>query len=135
LAALAGGDVSVVITSVSESGSLEDLGVVPGKIFEAIGLRKPLLAIAPPGSDLETILTTSGLGERFSGTEIEPMAKFLADLVNGRAVAVSAPEEYSWPEIGEMVHDVLRGVVAGSRSLAPARPQPATCWTLSELDC
>jgi hypothetical protein len=83
-----------------------------------------VLAIAPPGSDLEAILTTSGLGERFSGSEIEPMAKFIAELVNGRSVAVRAPDKYSWADIGETAHAVLRGVAAGSFSSAAELPQP-----------
>jgi len=112
LAALAGADLSIVITSVRESGSFADLGVVTGKVFEAIGLKKPVLAIAPRGSDLEKILTTSGLGQRFSGAEVELMARFIADLVNGRRVVPREPENYSWTEIGDNVDAVLRGIVA-----------------------
>ena len=119
LAAVAGAGVCVVITSVSETGSREDLGIVTGKVFEAIGLRRPVVAIAPPGSDLEIVLKTSGLGERFSGTEIEPLARFLGELVNGRTVSPHAPERYSWPEIGEKVHHVLRDVVRRAPLASP----------------
>jgi glycosyltransferase involved in cell wall biosynthesis len=109
--AVAGAGVSIVITSVHEKGSLEDLGVVTGKVFEAIGLKTPVLAIAPQGSDLESILKTSGLGARFSGGEVEAMSNFLAELVNGRPLVPRMPEAYSWEAIGESIHSVLQRVV------------------------
>ena len=38
-----GAGLAVVITSVNEPASLEDKGIVPAKIFEAIGLGTPTL--------------------------------------------------------------------------------------------
>src|SRR5262249_48952627 len=45
LAAVRGANIAVVITSVSAQGSLQDNGVVTGKVFEAIGVGAPILAI------------------------------------------------------------------------------------------
>ncbi|HMF09331.1 MAG TPA: glycosyltransferase, partial [Thermoanaerobaculia bacterium] len=119
LAAVAGAGVCVVITSIYETGTREDLGVVTGKVFEAIGLRKPVLAIAPPGSDLERVLATSGFGRCFSGTEIEPMARYLAELAEGHRAPVREPDRYSWPSVGEAVDRVLRRVAFRGESREP----------------
>jgi hypothetical protein len=123
--AVAGAGVSVVITSVHEKGSREDLGVVTGKVFEAIGLRTPVLAIAPRGSDLEPILKTSGLGARFSGAQVEEMSNFLADLIDGHSLDSRRPEAYSWDSIGETVHGVLRQIVVEQSSLRRRTPLSA----------
>jgi glycosyltransferase involved in cell wall biosynthesis len=133
LAATAGAGVSIVITSVSETASREDLGIVTGKVFESIGLRKLVLAIAPRGSDLEPILTSSGTGLRFSGSEIEPMAKFLAEAIKGTAsIDAQRPEQYSWPEIGETVHELLSSVIAkkGEHSVENSR---RVAWALPDV--
>src|SRR6476660_703333 len=51
LSAVRGAGVTVVITTVHESALPEEKGIVPGKIFETIGLGSPTLVIAPAGSN------------------------------------------------------------------------------------
>src|SRR5262249_24201141 len=82
LAAVRGANVAVVMSCIYERASLQDRGVVTGKVFEAIGCGTPLLVIAPQGSDLEGILAVTGLGKRFAGTEIDRIAAFLHDAMN-----------------------------------------------------
>src|SRR5262249_17999558 len=56
LSAIRGANLAVVITSVQENVSLRFGAMVPGKLFEIIGLGTPILLIAPPGTDAEVIL-------------------------------------------------------------------------------
>jgi glycosyltransferase involved in cell wall biosynthesis len=110
LSAVKGAGVSVVITSIEESAPVEDRGIVTGKVFDAIGLRTPLLAVAPAGSDLEVILDCSGLGRRFAGTEVKEMADFLKEAIAGRYPAPRNPEAFAWPLLVERLDDILHSV-------------------------
>src|SRR5262249_7532417 len=90
LAAVAGAGVAVVVTSISRKGSLEDRGIVTGKLFEALGLGTRTLLIAPDDSDAENILETSNLGCRFSGDDTEGIAAFLSAAMCNRIPERSA---------------------------------------------
>lgn len=107
LAALRGSGLSVVVTSIEPEGSLEDRSIVTGKIFEAVGLGKPSLVIAPRGSDLEGILRQTGLGRSFTGDQVEEMASFLEECIQGVATSVPTPDLYSWSSIADRLHEVL----------------------------
>jgi glycosyltransferase involved in cell wall biosynthesis len=131
LAAVRGANLAVVISSVYEEATLEEKGIVTGKVFEEIGLRTPLLVIAPAGSDLDGILAATGLGKRFAGTEIDAMAAFLLERMRGGAPKPRDTDVYSWETIGRQLDDVLRGALfrkeagdAGARRRPPARSLP-----------
>jgi glycosyltransferase involved in cell wall biosynthesis len=111
LSAVRGANVAVVISSVYAQGSLQDKGIVTGKVFEAIGLGTPLLAIAPEGSDLEGVLSLTGLGKRFTGEEVEGMAVFLRDAMNGGTPLDFSSEPFSWATIVDQLDGVLREAV------------------------
>ena len=108
LAAMWGANIAVVISSVYEHGSLEDKGIVTGKIFDAIGVGAPLLVIAPKGSDLDGILAVTGLGQRFAGTEVDQIAEFLRNAMNGGAPRALKREPFSWAIIVEELDRALR---------------------------
>ena len=108
LSAVKGASLAVVITSVDEEGSLEDKGIVTGKIFDAIGVGTPVLLIAPNGSDATAITETTGLVKSFTGTEIQGMASFLKDVVCGRAPKPKNIEVCSWTTISRTLDAVLR---------------------------
>ena len=55
VSAVSGASVAVIVHSIADDGTQEDLGVVPGKTFEPLGLGVPILLIAPPGSDVHEI--------------------------------------------------------------------------------
>ena len=65
LSAIRGAGLAVVITSVFDDATMEDRGIVTGKVFDAIGLGTPLLAIAPPGKRLGRRAGHSGTGSAF----------------------------------------------------------------------
>lgn len=112
LRAVRGAAMAAVVTSVARDGSPEERGVVTGKVFEAIGLRTPILAIAPPGSDLEAVLSTAGLGRRFSGDDVDGIAEYLAEAIAGRVLAPREPEAFDWARLGPRLDRILRGVLA-----------------------
>ncbi len=116
LSAIKGAGMAVVVTSVQDTASAEDRGIVTGKVFDAIGLGTPFLAVAPPGSDLDQIVETTGLGRRFSGTESEKIAAFLAEAMAGRAPGPKRPEAYSWPLLVPRLDEILRVVLTQSKS-------------------
>lgn len=107
LSALRGANIAVVITSVAENASIEQKGIITGKIFEAIGLRIPLLIIAPPGSDVEAIAEVAGLGRCFRASDTEGVIAFLIDALHGRVPAARRPEQFSWASIGRAMDSVL----------------------------
>jgi glycosyltransferase involved in cell wall biosynthesis len=115
LSAVKGARLALVITSVAEEETLEDKGIVTGKIFEAIGLATPVLLITPVGSDASTITAPTGLVKSFAGTEVEGMASFLKDVVCRQAPQPKDVESCSWPTISKNLDAILRGTVADDR--------------------
>jgi glycosyltransferase involved in cell wall biosynthesis len=108
LSAIRGAKVAVVITSVADEICSEDQVIVPGKIFDTIGLGTPMLLIAPPGSDVEHIIETTRLGRRFSGSDIEGMTSFLFARVSGQAYEPKDLGGYAWNHIVAKMDAVLR---------------------------
>ena len=47
------------------------LGVVPGKIYEYLGARRPIIGVGPTNGDSATILKDSGAGNMFPYTDQE----------------------------------------------------------------
>ena len=116
LSAVKGARLALVITSVAEEETLEDKGIVTGKIFEAVGLATPVLLIAPEGSDASSITKPTGLFTSFTGTQIPGMVSFLKDVVCGQVPQAKNTEICSWTTISKDLDALLRGLVAGDRS-------------------
>jgi glycosyltransferase involved in cell wall biosynthesis len=115
LAAVRGAGVAVVITSVLDKAPLRDKGIVPGKIFEPLGLNTPTLLISPSGSDAESILESSGLGRAFPGSDIAGIARFLSDLMSGAIDPAKNADQYSWDKVGLRLDCVLRDILESER--------------------
>jgi glycosyltransferase involved in cell wall biosynthesis len=111
LSAVRGAGVAIVITSVYPTATLGEKGILTGKLYEIMGLGTPVLAVAPPGSDIETVLATGGGGQTFCGTDIAGMTSYLDSLIDGYVPEIGHPEEYSWPNIIQQLDSVLRQVV------------------------
>ncbi len=110
LSAIAGADVAVVITSVKKNGTPDDRGIVTAKIFEAIGLKIPILLVASPKSDAETIIKSCGLGARFTADDIEGMVVFFQECMAGRLPKGKCVEKYAWESIVLSLDSILRQV-------------------------
>jgi glycosyltransferase involved in cell wall biosynthesis len=108
LAAVKGAAVAVVITSVVDGATIADRGIMTGKVFEPLGLGTPILLVAPPGSDVETIVETTGLARRFAGSDVPGIASFLAETLSGRAIKPKNLDAYTWTNIAKRLDAVLR---------------------------
>jgi len=114
LSAVKGASLAVVVVSVEEQASSEMLGMVPAKIFEAIGLGTPVLLIAPVGSDATALIAPTGLVKSFTGAQTEDMASFLKDVVSGHAPQPSNTELFSWTTISKSLDTLLRGCMTST---------------------
>lgn len=114
LSAVKGASLAVVITSIEDEGTLEDKGIMTGKIFEALGVGTPVLLIAPKGSDATTTTETTGLVKSFVGTDIHGMASFLKDVVRGKVPDRKNVEMFSWANIAKELDAVLRKAISGT---------------------
>ncbi len=132
LAALRGAGCAVVITSVLETAEKSDLGIMTGKIFEAIGLGTKLLVIAPPDSDVDSVVREAGQGRTFVGSDASGMAAYLSSLMDSREPAAGVPAEYSWPALADKVDSVLRSAIADFQETIADEPRrfrsPAPRW-------
>jgi glycosyltransferase involved in cell wall biosynthesis len=108
LSAVRGAGIAVTISSVSEEAQFGEKGIIPGKLFEPLGLRTPSLLIAPRGGDAETIITTTTSGYRFTGNEIDGIASYLNDAIHGRIPRLKDGIVYAWPYIASRLDRVLK---------------------------
>jgi glycosyltransferase involved in cell wall biosynthesis len=108
LAAVKGAGVAVVITSVAEGATMADRGIMTGKVFEPLGLGTPILLVAPPGSDVETIAETTDLARRFTGSDVAGIASFLAEIISGQAIEPKNLDAYAWTNIAKRLDAILR---------------------------
>lgn len=111
LSAVRGASLAVVITSVFEAASLEDKGIVTGKLFEALGLRTRILLIAPMGSDAAEIVKETGLGQWFTGSDIDGIVSFLRKLATRAYHTSTRADSYSWSTLAGKFDEILRGVI------------------------
>jgi glycosyltransferase involved in cell wall biosynthesis len=112
LAAVRGAGLAVVVISVKSDSTLEERGLVTGKIFEPIGLSTPILLIAPPGADAEAILETAGAGKRCEGGDIDGMTDYVLQVMSGIGPAKRKPEQYEWGNVAKLLDKVLRSVTS-----------------------
>ncbi len=118
LSAVKGASLALVISSIHEQSQPIDKGIIPGKIFEAIGFGTPVLLISPFGSDARVLVAPTGLVKSFTGAETQGMASFLSEVVGGQAPQPKAIESCSWMTLSKTIDALLREIVARHRSHA-----------------
>jgi glycosyltransferase involved in cell wall biosynthesis len=121
LSAVKGANLALVISSIYEQSSLIDKGIIPGKIFEAIGLGTPILLISPFGSDTRAVVAPAGLVKSFTGAETQKIVSFLKEVVGGEAPQLNNNENIeicSWATISKNLDALLRGAMARDRGHA-----------------
>lgn len=111
LSAVRGSNVAVVITSVLEEKAEQDGAIVPGKLFESLGMRVPLLLIGPAGAVVDRIIETTGLTRKVTAKNIDGMVSFIKELMSGVAPRAKSPDDYAWPNIIRKLDAVLRNVI------------------------
>src|SRR5262249_52899747 len=108
LSAIKGASLAVVITSVSSESSPEIDGWIPAKLFEPIGLSTPVLLIAPPGTDAESLTERTGLVRRFTADDIEGIAGFIKTLMRGASFSNTNVDSITWNYLARRFDTVLR---------------------------
>jgi glycosyltransferase involved in cell wall biosynthesis len=111
LSAVRGANVAVVISSVDERATAEDKGIVPGKVFETLGLGTPMLLIAPQESDLARIAEAIGSGGRCSGNDIDGIVAFFTKVKSHERITLGQQRAFAWPNIVQSLDLVLRNVI------------------------
>src|SRR5262249_38052362 len=114
LSAVRGANVAVVITSVLNEDSLLDRGMIPAKIFEALGLHTRVLLICPTGADAAEIILKSKAGAVFRGSEPQEISRFLSKMICGQIQFHSSSttvQEWAWPSLIRGLDTVLRGAI------------------------
>ncbi len=111
LSAVRGAGIAVTITTITKVGTPEDMGIVPAKIFEAIGLGTPVLLVSPTGSDAEIIAQTAGLAGSFAGSDVHAMTSHIHDALNGTHPPKKSPEVFAWTNTGKLLDKVLRSIL------------------------
>lgn len=103
LSAVRGASVAVVVTALQAE--------VPGKLFEALGMRAPVLVVGPSGADLDVIAATTGLVRKLVAEDIEGMTTFFQEVMSGKMPAVKSPDAYAWPNLIKGFDAVLRKTI------------------------
>jgi glycosyltransferase involved in cell wall biosynthesis len=115
LSAVKGASLALVISSIHEQSQPIDKGIIPGKIFEAIGLGTPVLLISPFGSDARVLAAPTGLVKSFTGAETQGMVSFLSEVVGGQVPQPKAIESCSWTTLSKNIDALLGEIVARHR--------------------
>ena len=91
---------AVVVTTAHEHGSLEQRGLIPGKLFEPMALRTPILLIAPQCSDSRRVVEECHAGLAFTGRQTDQIADFILRAARGEtSFSFAGAEAYSWPSM------------------------------------
>ena len=85
--------------------------IVPGKLFEPLGMHVPILLIGPAGTDVEGIIEKTGLARKFSPSNIDDMLSFIEEVMSGNAPPEKNPELFAWPNVIRKLDAVLRNAV------------------------
>ena len=107
LSAVRGASVALVISSVSEQVDLDEQGMIPGKLYEAIGLQTPVLLIASANSDSRRILERIGTGGMFMAKETYAIAECLERMLLVENTQLFPPDEFSWNHISHSLDRIL----------------------------
>jgi glycosyltransferase involved in cell wall biosynthesis len=108
LSAIRGAGVAVVITSTAEKTSIEENGIMTGKIYEALGLGTRILSIAPLDSDVRKLDEREGTACTFTGNDIDGIASFLQRAMSESRLKTPDRHLHSWPHIVRKLDNVLR---------------------------
>lgn len=111
LSLTAAADVAVVITSVAPAADDADRGIVTSKIFDTLGLQRPMLVIAPPGSDVESIVAGRESTACFPADQSGAIARWIGDMAAG-APRPAPAAAHSWRCRGEALRGILEEVVS-----------------------
>ena len=86
---------------------MSEKAVIPGKIFELIGLNANILLISPKGSSIEEVSSNVGL-MNFQPDEIEGICSHIISLMNGKFMDLRNKDQFSWLNLSKAFDKLLR---------------------------
>jgi len=104
-----------VITTVEATATKAELGILTGKLFEALGARVPVLLISPSASDASRVIRENNLGAAFVGSETAAMARWLVQLRDEEPGVIGRSVDYSWPQLSTRLDDLFRSLITGKK--------------------
>lgn len=107
---LKGASLNVVLSSNSHTPTMEDRGVIPGKVFELIGMKASILPIVPKGSAVESVMSDVGM-KCFDHNEIDEITDFIIKCMNGYHTNIVNEEKYSWEELAKKFNQLFQKII------------------------
>lgn len=86
---------NIILSSNLKDPTVEELGVIPGKVFELVGLNASLLPIVPIGSSVEEILVGMGV-KTFDPSNTDAIYQFIR---NEKQNIARGHEVYAWENL------------------------------------
>lgn len=108
LSAIRGASVALAINPSVKNPTPGELGWIPGKLFELVGLRTPVLFLGSPLCDAADIVRSAGNSEVFAPEDTQGIAAFLADLMDSKPNLGSGCRSHAWPQLALKLDRVLR---------------------------
>ena len=109
-----------VLLLVESTGKRSEI-VIPGKLFEYLGARRPILALCAAGSEIAHIVQSTGAGFVEPPADVPRLLARLRQLLAAhdaggleRDVPAATVERYSRRATGAVLDGVLRGIMARS---------------------
>ena len=99
-------DILLLLLFNSKSG----IGNYPGKIFEYLAVKKPILAFGPQGSDVENILVDTNSGVYFSYDDLDLSSRILDLYENKQQYKFSNIEQFSRERLTKELSDLLNSI-------------------------
>ena len=98
-----------------EMDTPETKAIIPGKLFEYLASKRPVIAIGPDGSDVETILSETNSGNYFLYSEEEKLKVQILDYYEkykqGNLVSESKNiSEYSRRELTKKMSELIKSI-------------------------
>jgi glycosyltransferase involved in cell wall biosynthesis len=106
-------DMSVVINSVGTGGAM----ALPSKLYEALALARPVVALTPPGSDTERLMRRFGLSAGVAAPDDEEaISAAVARLLDGPPAPVSVQllHEFNRETVARKVAALLESVASAA---------------------
>lgn len=97
-----------------EKNSPETRAIIPGKLFEYLAAKRPVIALGPAGSDMEVIINETSCGAFFGYTEDDKLKERILSYFNAyqqQALEVSSEgiEKYSRKELTRHMASIVHG--------------------------
>ena len=88
--------------------TIDNKGIVTGKIFEYLAVKKPIICIGPKDGDASKIIKECSSGETFSHNDILGISNYLLARMNKEAISYAfSSDRYSRKNLTKKLSDIL----------------------------